>query len=569
MGSGKKNTISAYGAGNYANRFLPLLKEHYDIQYIMDRSPEKQGQVLYGIPVVPLNEDAVNRYPVIILMGDTNSALEVLESLSCTSQKYYVLPFLGGCGIAKCDFNSIEELEKSCRFFQMDMHDFSHVELDGSGLDFVQGEPRVFNIASPADFDATGGPCACLRNLYLANREYSMIPNFYTLCPSTAFIPSGGIPDFGSCEINVKERSETFLLPKVDNIAVESINQIVKLCFQLEYIWDFLQKAHRRLLFSDRDIFLLQDPFIAHVFIHMFPQYERVVHAYHAQGTLSSELKKSFPGIDDIFDAIQFEHLKKIKQWIFPSKGAMDGFLRTANNDMRKAAGKCCFHVGYNGYEPKSETKPDKEFSDYLATLNDVDIVFASATFLYRNKGVERIPKILSEIKKQTGLKIHWILIGGGEMEEVVEEQISLYLNPDDYTWFRKRFENQDNVFELFKRSDFYIMMHRVSVFDLSTLQAMSYGCVPFLSAIDGNLELCGFNNGILIDPDNTQNTLSNALDDYFAFTENRTRVWSKGLLDKKKVLNEEIIKNEFNNRRFLQKYKNVLLMQRMLDNDK
>ena len=89
--------------------------------------------------------------------------------------------------------------------------------------------------------------------------------------------------------------------------------------------------------------------------------------------------------------------------------------------------------------------------------------------------------------------------------------------------------------------------MHKVSVFDLSILQAMSYGCIPFLSKVGGNLELCGYQNGILINPDDNELTLPEYI-----------KMGGKYLEDKKKE-NMEIVKSYFNNRQFLNAYKERL----------
>jgi glycosyltransferase involved in cell wall biosynthesis len=163
---------------------------------------------------------------------------------------------------------------------------------------------------------------------------------------------------------------------------------------------------------------------------------------------------------------------------------------------------------------------------------------------------VEQIPKVLSGYRQLTGRKIYWILVGSGEMEDEVEKNINLYLHEDEYTWYRKRFDNQDNIFALFKRADFYTMMHKVSVFDLSTLQAMSYGCIPLLSNVGGNKELCGFDNGILVDVENAKTDLST----YFDKNE-----WDDSALERKKCKNMEIVRERFNNKAFLNGYKEVL----------
>ena len=135
-------------------------------------------------------------------------------------------------------------------------------------------------------------------------------------------------------------------------------------------------------------------------------------------------------------------------------------------------------------------------------------------------------------------------------MENEVRKNIETYLEPTDYVWYNRRFDNQDNVFALFTYADFYIMMHYISVSDLSTMQAMAYGCVPLLSNVGGNFEFCDFDNGILVDPQ----TESLNLGKYF----------TNGQLDRKylgeqKQRNQNIIRERFNEKQFLSGYRDFL----------
>ena len=79
----------------------------------------------------------------------------------------------------------------------------------------------------------------------------------------------------------------------------------------------------------------------------------------------------------------------------------------------------------------------------------------------------------------------------------------------------------------------------------------MSYGCIPFLSDVGGNIELCGFQNGILVDPDKPN----------LEFLDRLKNERYEVFLEQKKNKNKEIVKRYFNNRRFLNAYKRVLYM--------
>lgn len=536
------NEVVCYGGGNRAKKFLPVLKKRYQIRYIVDCDKSKHGKKLYDIEILPANRETVSCYPIIILPEDKKSVLHTLEGLDCMARLYFFSECMGGYGVVRyrkdgsvsCDF------EESDYIFSPDR--FEMIKVFHNNDEIVPQKPRYFNIASTHNFYSTGGPGACLHNLWLANNEFHLIDNFYTLCPGTAYVPKGTDIREKVC-LYIDERN---LLKRYLEDDKQYTEDIVELFLYLCFLKEFLKKASGAFDFYEDDIFLLQDPYIVHVFTHCFPTLRNVIVAYHMQGSARSEWGKQHPGLVDVYDAMQTEHLKRVRNWIFPSKGAQEGFLRTSSPEMIEAANGCNFYVAYNGYEPKEHVQADPGFIEELYFMEKADITFVSTTFLYRNKGVERIPGVLAEFKRITGMTIRWILVGSGEMETEVETNIKKYLNEDEYIWYRKRFNNQDNIFALFKYSDFYIMMHKVSIFDLAILQAMSYGCIPFLSKVGGNLELCGYQNGILINPDDNELTLPEDI---------KAGIYLK---DKKKE-NIEIVKTYFNNRQFLGSYKERL----------
>lgn len=553
--------ISVYGAGNNAKTYLPKITGTFEIMYILDQAEKKQGTNIHNIKIVKPDRDIINKYPVFILIDDVRSAFDTLTKLGCTQKIYAILKFGAGFGFYLYNSDQLtSDLVSQGYWFQNSDRDFARVPECETSSEYVPGHIRCFNMASPDKFEDTGGPCACLRNLLLANEEFHLIDNFYTLCPVVAYIPKGAPHSEAevSSSIGLNTKSLVPLLEEIRNLEdsekVENL-WLYSVCLP---VVDFLRKADARFHFASDDVFLLQDPFIVEAFTRLFPDFNHVTAAYHMQGSLSSEFSKSHATLEEMFNKMQEDHLQWVRKWIFPSKGAADGFLETGTELMRKRAKECKFFVAYNGYEKKEEIRPDTDFADQLEQIKDYDVLFASATFLYVNKGVERIPKVLDEFKKLTGLKIHWVLVGSGEMEDEVETNMQRYLAENEYTWYRRRFDNQDNIFALFKKADFYTMMHRVSVFDLSTLQAMSYGCVPLLSDVGGNKELCGFQNGILVDPDRPHMDLTKYMYE---------SKWQDQYLEQQKKLNSSVVREQFNNKKFLEGYRNVLYQMRQESN--
>lgn len=542
--------INIYGAGNYAERYLPILKKNYQINYIMDRDRRKQETMICEIPIVAPSKENVNKNPIVILLNDIESGYKTLQEFSCQQPVYGILRYVGGIGLYRYGFQlDLKQSLDSAMYIQNTESDFTKTLVQYTDQKYLPENRRYFNIASFPDFDNPGGPCACLRNLYLANEQYKLVNNFFTICPSKAFAPEGAV----ACNSYTKtNKIDNSICEKICESISGSLKQIsvetLKLCFRLNSVQEFLRRADETFLFQETDVFLLQDFWITQAFMYQFPKFKKVITVSHTQGSFRNE--KTVSELSEIWDVMQAEQLRTIRTWIFPSNGAKEGFLKTASDEMRLLSKQCQFQIAYNGYERKERLIADKSFLYELEEIADTDVVFASATFLYKNKGVERIPEILANFKKQTNLHIKWILIGSGEMEEEVRKSIEEYLNEEDYFWYKKRFDNQDNVFTLFSKADFYIMMHKVSVFDLSTLQAMAYGCIPVLSKVGGNLELCGFDNGILVDQEESKMDI----DKYY---ENFT--WNQQFLEKQKEKNRKIVLEKFNNQKFLMGYRKCL----------
>lgn len=541
--------VHVYGAGTFTRKYLKFVQERFEVQGIFDKDVSKAGSSIGGVRIITPDASNVNEYPVLILINDVKSAYDTLIKCGCKQKMYVFRSFSGGFGFyyPNRQKGTVNETLQEGIWFRNLNDSFMNVVSENTGMPFKDGERRYFEIASPRDFDATGGPCACLRNLWLANEQFRLINNFVVLCPSVVKKPMGMPENIISPQSIHTDDSVKNKLKFDDDV---DLHEALWLQLTINCLVDFLQEATERFDFKQDDVFLLQDPYILEAFLLLFPDFPNVFAAYHVQGTVASELGKQYPTLAQTLNRMQENHLTKVKQWIFPSKGAADGFIDTATPAMRAAAKNCIFNVAYNGYEKKHDICPDANFVRDLEKLVNYDLLFSSATFLYRNKGVDRIPEVLHYFKEITGLRIHWILVGDGEMADEVEANIHKYLKEDEYTWYRKRFDNQDNIFEMFKKSDFYIMMHHVSVFDLSTLQAMAYGCVPVLSDVGGNRELCGFGNGFLIKPEETGLSLRQSADELLQRIEN---------LEALKLKNQQIVSDKYDNKSFLKGYRDVI----------
>ena len=93
-------------------------------------------------------------------------------------------------------------------------------------------------------------------------------------------------------------------------------------------------------------------------------------------------------------------------------------------------------------------------------------------------------------------------------------------------------------------RSDFYILFHKQSIFDLSTLEAMHYGCIPVLTPVGGNNEMIIRENGFFVNNFGDVRELEAAI--------------QNGVLDTMKQKNIELQEQMFGEEAMLKRYSDL-----------
>jgi glycosyltransferase involved in cell wall biosynthesis len=553
-------SVCIYGAGALTQKVLPQLSQNLRIEYILDKSPEKANSKLDGVIIKPVNKQNVNNSPIIISIYDIAGAISSLLDVGC-QQTIYFFRFDESFNYFslwkyihnddEINENILNSLNEKPIYFHSKEFDITQSSIHYlNNNDTDDQKPRIFNLLLNIEDGNPAGPIACRRNLRLANDIYHLIPNFNTIALNECYVnPVAGstktLPDSQNYNEFMKIiHKHRYNIPF--NLVLAEYNRHF-------HYWESLKNCNEMFRFTQDDLYLFQDAYTAHIFICMFPEINKIACVNHAQGTIGYEVGNGNDAIAEYFNDIQTAVLQRIKQWIFPAQGAVCGFASTSTKEMRDLIGNNIVSVAYNGYEPKTCLNPDESFLKIINNIPKDTFVFATTTKLGYPKGVERIPKLLACLKAMSGCNVLWVLIsGGGAMEKEVENQIEKHLQPDDYIWFKERFDNQDNVFALFERADFYIMTHRVSIFDLATLQAMSYGCVPVLSDVGGNKEFCRYDNGVLFDADNINlNALFTAINPYLD---------SSDYLILQKEKNKKVVSDVFSNRNFLRQYRDILV---------
>lgn len=304
-----------------------------------------------------------------------------------------------------------------------------------------------------------------------------------------------------------------------------------------------LKKANEIYAFKENDVFYFHDLESVQAFKRNW-SFRNTVLVYHHQGSLYNEWESYTGKASVLLNKWIVNYMMKAfnsaNYWGFPSIGARESLVDSEPN-LKDFVMKHSFEVFYNGMNceivneriaPQVENiiKEIKQFNGF---------VFTTISAVSEAKGVDRIPKFLSLCKKN-GVNFKWILVGNGAKAELLEKEIKVHNIEEDTIWFRERVEH-DDILRLLSESTFYIMFHRFSIFDFATIEAMSCGCIPVLTAVGGNKEVVFENSGCFVEN-------PSEVEPFIDFLENVD-------LDELKCKNIEIQANKFSEKVFFEKY--------------
>lgn len=258
---------------------------------------------------------------------------------------------------------------------------------------------------------------------------------------------------------------------------------------------------------------------------------------YHGQGDIVQEL--SFWGEEfsyrekELVWFIEKIAIESAYKCYFPSRGAYFYFKKGFGLDL-----KCDVEM------PLYNTLYDKRESlEVEGILKDEDkITFLSIGQMTWLKGIDRIPDCLEKLSKLFSKEIRWIVVADGVLKNDINKNID-YINQRvsnriEYINIDYRISHQE-VFYLMSISDVYIMLHRVSIFDFSTLEAMYFGRAVVLSNVPGNDEFNKEQNIMLID----EKTDINLVKEYIEKREDFGK------------LNKQVFERYFSEKEFITRY--------------
>lgn len=234
---------------------------------------------------------------------------------------------------------------------------------------------------------------------------------------------------------------------------------------------------------------------------------------YHQQGSFVHErtsfgeqLNEAERYLMNTFEKLAFEKADRV---YFPSAGAKEAFCSTTESVSLE---KVSFgsHPIYNSVVDFSvDSSSMKAFliehglwSLLIPAIRKNYQVFISVGDYTENKGIDRVPEMLTQIAKSSTKKIVWICMGSKHKSGIFEK-----FEARKHDWpFRAILipsrQNHALTMALIQFADWKIMMQRHSIFDFSTLETMKLGTGVILSPVGGNIEFNKDNNIIYLDPE-------------------------------------------------------------------
>lgn len=227
---------------------------------------------------------------------------------------------------------------------------------------------------------------------------------------------------------------------------------------------------------------------------------QKYILIYHGQGDIVSDM--------NAFGAHLTEQEKNFITWVekmgmensfktyFPSIGARKHFLSTVSQEIKVGSTEPLYNCIYN--------YPTESFE---CIKDDESISFLSIGQMTKLKGIDRIPSFLERIRRCTRKRIQWTVVADGELKKQVADEMKAVSERNggkknvDYQILDKYISHQE-IYALMAQSDIYLMLHRISIFDFSTIEAMYMGKAIILSDIAGNDEFNIDNNILMVNED-------------------------------------------------------------------
>ncbi len=168
----------------------------------------------------------------------------------------------------------------------------------------------------------------------------------------------------------------------------------------------------------------------------------------------------------------------------FPSSGAAEMYFNNQYASCSKDE-VCMAEPMYNTI-PESDIKPIFNLKEDHKVLT-----FFSLGTLTKAKGQDQSMQFIEAfLKANMSIKVRYIVVGRGPLQKEICEKGETLMNMyDNFTFLYYDSLTHSEVMYIHKISDVYLMLHRLSIFDFATLEAMSLHTALVLSSVGGNID--------------------------------------------------------------------------------
>lgn len=173
---------------------------------------------------------------------------------------------------------------------------------------------------------------------------------------------------------------------------------------------------------------------------------------------------------------------KKALYVCFPSNGASEYYFHSKYKSIDRKNARIG-PVLYNTIYVSPQPVPIKEIIE-----NKNILTFYSVGALTVAKGIDQLPLFFENFLTVYDKEVRWIIIGDGPLKETIQSKINEITKKfNNISVILKESCSYPEIRYISEISDIYLMFHRISIFDLATLEAMKSGKCIVLSNKGGN----------------------------------------------------------------------------------
>ncbi len=273
-----------------------------------------------------------------------------------------------------------------------------------------------------------------------------------------------------SCEYWFNFFSPKFRFPKIDRIA-KFVNYTV---FAI------------RALFNRKAYFFTHDIYSGMILALLKRKYSIV---FHQQGPIVQEMinfgqhlsTKEIEKLSKV-ERIAFTHANSLH---FPSNGAAAMYFKNPYAS--------CTQSEVNILPPLYNTIPlETAISNKRTSLiqDSSYITLFSLGTLTEAKGQDLTINMIAKFASKLSKPLRYIMVGKGPLKDKLLASLeTIKQSVPSFSYYYYENLPHDEVMYLHKISDIYIMLHRISIFDFATLEAMSQSSAIILSKTGGNID--------------------------------------------------------------------------------